>query len=288
MKKTTLLKKLILSREILVMPGAYDALSAKIIEQMGFQSLVVGGYATSASILGFPDVGLTTQTEMVDHTRRVAGSVNIPVFADGDTGHGNTTNVARTIREFERAGAAGLFIEDQVFPKRCGHMEGKSVIPAEAMIAKIKAAVDARSDNDFVIMARTDALATEGITMAIERSNRYREAGADMIFVEALLSKEQMKEVNTRIDAPTFASVVEGGKTPSFTARQFQNLGFSVVAYGLSTLFSAAWAVRRVLSELHRNGTTSNYEDNMISFAEFNRLMDIEHIRNLESGYDNT
>ena len=195
MKKTTCFKKLILDEDILVMPVAYDAVAARIIEQVGFKAVALGGYATSASFLGKPDMSLLTLTENVNHARNIAAAVNIPVFTDGDTGHGNVTNVIRTVRDFERAGVAGLFIEDQVFPKRCGHLEGKQVVPAEEMIAKIKAAVDARKDPDFVIMARTDALAIYGLNEAIDRANKYREAGADLLFVEAPTSRDEMIEI---------------------------------------------------------------------------------------------
>jgi methylisocitrate lyase len=203
MKKTTLLKKLILDEEILVMPGAYDATSARIVEKAGFKSVTLGGYPASACLLGKPDLSLLTLPEMVNHTRNIVEAVDIPVFTDGDTGHGNTLNVMRTVREFEKAGAAGMLIEDQLFPKRCGHMEGKQVIETDDMVAKIKAAVDARMDNDFVIMARTDALGVLGIDEATERANRYREAGADLIFVEAPTTGEQMLRINREVNAPT-------------------------------------------------------------------------------------
>ena len=174
MRKTTRLKELILDPEILVMPGAHDSLVARIIEQAGFQGVTLGGYPATANLLGKPDVSLLTMTEMVEYTRRICGAVDIPVFTDGDTGYGNVTNVFRTVKEMERAGAAGMFIEDQVFPKRCGHMEGKQVIPAEEMMAKIKAALDARTDPDFILMARTDALAVHGIEEAIRRRKLAR------------------------------------------------------------------------------------------------------------------
>ena len=219
MKNTTLLKKLILDNEILVMPGAYDAAAARIIEQTGFNAVTLGGYPTSASLLGKPDVSLLTLTEMAAHTRNIAEAVDIPVFTDGDTGYGNVINVARTVHEFERAGAAGMFIEDQIFPKRCGHMEGKQVIPADEMLPKIKAAVDARHDQDFIIMARTDALAVHGVREAIARANKYYEAGADLIFIEAPTSKEEMIKINLEVSAPTMAIQIEGGKTPMFTTK---------------------------------------------------------------------
>ena len=177
--------------------------------------MTLGGYPATANLLGKPDVSLLTMTEMVEYTRRICGAVDIPVFTDGDTGYGNVTNVYRTVKEMERAGAAGMFIEDQVFPKRCGHMEGKQVIPAEEMMAKIKAALDARTDPDFIIMARTDALAVHGIEEAIRRGNLYRETGADLIFIEAPQTIEDMKRINREINAPTLANNVEGGKSPS-------------------------------------------------------------------------
>lgn len=276
MKNTTRLRQLVLDREILVLPGAYDALSARIIENTGFEALVVGGFATSAVRLGRPDLGLLGLSEMVDHARRIVDAVTIPVFADGDTGHGNVGNVQRTIRDFERAGVAGLFIEDQVFPKRCGHMDGKEVIAADEMIDKIKAAVDSRSDSDFVIMARTDALAVRGITEAIDRGNRYREAGADIIFVEALTTIDEMKQVARSVDAPLFASAIEGGKTPLFSVREFHDLGFSVVAYGLSALFAAAYSTRMILETLRATGTTKGMLGTMTVFDEFNRLVGLD------------
>lgn len=285
MEKTTTLKKLILDKEILVMPGTYDAVAAMIIEQAGFRAVALGGYAASASLLGKPDVSLLTLTEVVTHTRNIAEAVGIPVFIDGDTGHGNVTNVMRTIRELEKAGAAGLFIEDQIFPKRCGHMEGKQVIPAKEMIAKIKAAVDTRVDQDFVIMARTDALATHGIDKAIERGNRYREAGADLIFVEAPASKEDMIRIAREVDAPTMAIQGEGGKTPLMTARELEEMGYSVVVYPGSALYAAAWAVRNVMEELVTSGSTVRCMDKMITFGDFNQLLGLDKIREKESHY---
>lgn len=286
MKKTTLLRKLILDEEILVMPGAYDALSAKIVAQSGFQSVVIGGYATSAALLGKPDVGLLSFSEMVGYARYIAAAVEIPVFADGDTGYGNVTNVQRTIREYERAGIAGLFIEDQVSPKRCGHMEGKEVISAPEMISKLKSAVDAREDADFIVMARTDALAVSGMEETIARANLYREAGADVIFVEAPCTGEEMVMLTRHIKAPLFVSMLEGGKTPEFTPGQLQEMGFKGVFYGLSTLYAAAWATRAVLMEIRDKGTTKALRDRMITFQDFNTLVGLDRIRENEQSYD--
>ena len=285
MKKTTTLKNLILDKEILIMPAAYDAVSARIIEQVGFKAVTLGGYAVSASLLGKPDVSLLTLTEMATYTRNITEAVDIPVFVDGDTGHGNVTNVMRTIREFEKAGAAGLFIEDQVFPKRCGHMEGKQVIAAEEMIPKIKAAVDTRIDKYLIIMARTDASAIHGIDEAIERGNRYREAGADLIFVEAPASKEDMVRIAREVEAPTMAIQGEGGKTPLMTAKELEQIGYSVVVYPGSALYAAAWAVRSIMKELFTTGTTKGFIDRMITFDEFNQLIGLDHVLKEESYY---
>ncbi len=285
MKKTTLFKKLVLDDEILVLPGAYDALSAKIVEQAGFRAVTLGGYPASASLLAKPDVSLLTLTEMVNQARYIAESVDIPLFVDGDTGHGNVTNVARTVKLFENAGVAGLFIEDQVFPKRCGHMEGKQVIPTEEMIAKIKAAVDAKMDDDLMLMARTDSLAIYGIDEAIERGNRFAEAGADIIFIEAPPSVEDMRRVCREVKAPMAANMVEGGKTPILTAKELQDIGYSIATFPLSTLYAAAWGVREAMRELYTKGTTSGYMAKMVTFNEFNALVGLEKVRETESYY---
>lgn len=285
MKKTTLLKKLILEKEILIMPAAYDAVSGIIIEQVGFKATTVSGHATSATILGKPDLSLITLKEMVTHTRNICEAVDIPVLVDGDTGHGNVLNVIRTVKEFEKAGSAGLFIEDQTFPKRCGHLEGKQVISTEEMVAKIKAAVDAREDPDFIIQARTDALATHGIDEAIERANIYREAGADLLFVEAPTTKEEIIRINKEVNAPTVAIQGEGAKTPMTTAKELEKIGYSVVVYPGSALYAAAWAVKGVMKELMNTGTTKGYMDRMYSFPSFNELMGVEKLLEKEGYY---
>lgn len=285
MKKTTLFKKLVIDDEILILPGAYDALSAKIIEQAGFKAVTLGGYPASGSLLAKPDVSLLTMTEMVNHARYIAEAVDIPLFVDGDTGHGNVTNVARTVREFERAGVAGLFIEDQEFPKRCGHMEGKRVISTEEMIIKIKAAVDTRQDNDLMLMARTDSLAVYGIDAAIERAGRFAEAGADIIFIEAPTSVEDMKRICREVKAPMLANMVEGGKTPMITANELQGIGFSVASFPLSALYAAAYGVRSAMNTLFKTSSTSGYMDNMINFTDFNNLVGLEKVRTKEAYY---
>jgi methylisocitrate lyase len=285
MKKTTLLKRCILAPEILVMPGAHDALSARIIEKTGFSAFFVGGYSATAALLGKPDISLLTLTEMVGHAARLSEAVDIPFLMDADTGYGGVLNVARTVREMERAGAAGLFIEDQVFPKRCGHMEGKQVIAAEDMIAKIKAALDARSDPDFIIMARTDALAVIGIQEAIERGNLYHEAGADVIFVEAPMSRKEMRRINREIDAPTVANMVEGGKTPFLRAGELETLGFNLALFPVSATYALAKAVQDIMLELMQTGTTKGFANRMWLFDDFFRFIDVEALRAKERGY---
>jgi methylisocitrate lyase len=285
MKKTSLLKKLILDKEILVMPGAHDALSAKIIERVGFKAVTMGGYAASAASLAKPDVSLLTMTEYVNIVRNIVEAVDLPLFVDCDTGYGNVTNVQRTVRVFENAGVAGLFIEDQIYPKRCGHMEGKQIIPTLEMVAKIKAAVDARVDQDLVIMARTDAVATDGLDEAIERGNRYAEAGADLIFVEAPTSREAMLRCNREIKAPTNAIQIEGGKTPLLTVKELEELGFNVVVYPNITVYATAWALKGLWEGLKKNGSTKHWQDKIIPFNEFNTLIGLDKVRDLESYY---
>jgi len=285
MKKTTLFRKLMLDKEIFVIPGCHDALSAKIVELVGFKAVTMGGYAASAASLAKPDVSLLTLPEYANIARNIVQAVDLPLFVDGDTGHGNVTNVGRTVRVFENAGVAALFIEDQVFPKRCGHMEGKQIIPTAEMVAKVKAAVDARVDEDLVIMARTDAIAVYGIDDAIERANLYREAGADLIFVEAPRSVEEMRRINTNVDAPTLAIQLEGGKTPLLTTKDLQEIGFSVVVYPNATVYATAWALKGLWETLKKEGTTRSFTDRMIGFDDFNTLVGLDKIRELESFY---
>lgn len=285
MKKTTQLRGLIEDDEILMIPVVHDALCAKIAEQSGFKAIFTAGYANSAALLGKPDVSLLTLTEMVDVASRIADAANIPVFADGDTGHGNISNVIRTVKLFEKAGVAGLFIEDQVQPKRCGHMEGKQVIAPEEMAAKIRAALDARSDPDFVIMARTDALAVNGIEDAISRAQLYRDAGADLIFVEAPESIDQMRRIIREVDAPHMVNMLPGGRTPMLTAMELQDIGYSVVAYATTCTYTIARAVKDIFEILKRNGTTAGYEGRMMKFDEFNKLVGLDEIRAIENAY---
>lgn len=285
MKKTTLLRNLINDPEILVIPVVHDPLCARIAEQAGIRAVFSAGYANSAAFLGQPDVSLMTLSEMVDCASRIVDAVNIPVFADGDTGYGNATNVIRMVRLYEKAGVAGLFIEDQVFPKRCGHMDEKDVIPAGEMVAKIHAAVDARKDPDLVIMARTDAIAVHGTDEAIHRANLYHEAGADLLFVEAPRSVDEMRRICSEVKGPTFANNLPGGKSPVLSAQELQEIGYAVVADATSCTYVIAHAVRELFAELARTGSSAAFTDRMILFDEFNRLIGLPEIRERERKY---
>jgi methylisocitrate lyase len=285
MRKTTVLRNLIEDPEILVIPVVHDPLCAKIAEQAGIRAIFSAGYANSAAYLGKPDVSLMTLTEMVSCASRIVDAVAIPVFADGDTGYGNVTNVARMVELYEKAGVAGIFIEDQVFPKRCGHMEGKEIVPEGEMIAKIRAAVDAKSDPDLVIMARTDALAVYGIDEAIRRANRYYEAGADLLFVEAPTSVDQMRQICAGVRGPTFANNLPGGKSPFLPAAVLQDIGYAVVAEATSCTYVIARAVRELFAEIAATGSSAAFADRMIRFDEFNRLVGLSEIREREQYY---
>ena len=282
MKRTTRLRALIADKEILVIPVVHDPLCAKIAEYTGFSAIFSAGYANSAAYLGKPDVGLLTLTEMAGCASRIVDATSLPVFADGDTGYGNVSNVERTVQLYEKAGVAGLFIEDQVSPKRCGHMAGKSVIPADEMVAKIRAAVEARQDPDLVIMARTDAIAVTGIDDAILRANRYHEAGADLTFVEAPETVAQMRRICREVAGPAFANVFPGGKTPVLSAAELQEIGYAVVADPVSCTYAITKAVMEVFSEMRKTGSTASCRDRLTGFDEFNRLVGLDRIRERE------
>ena len=282
---TTRLKKLIEGDRIVVAPGAFNAFSAKIIEKAGFPVVYLTGYGASADILGAPDFGLLTLTEMAEHAARMAQAVNVPVIGDGDTGYGNAINVRRTVMEYERAGVAAIQLEDQVSPKRCGHMEGKEVIGAAEMVQKLRAAVDARKDSDFLIIARTDARAVLGLDEAIRRAKMYLDAGADVIFVEAPQSREELARVAKEVKAPLMANMIEHGKTPLLTVKELEDLGYKLVTFPLATLYAAAKAVQDCVSELMRTGTTEGAIPNMLPFHEFNKLVGLPEYRDMEAKY---
>jgi 2-methylisocitrate lyase-like PEP mutase family enzyme len=285
MKKTTLFKQYLLATEILMIPVAHDPLCATIIERAGFKVVGCGGYANSAALLGAPDVELLTLTEMVDAVWRFADAVDLPVFADGDNGHGNTTNVQRTVKQFEKAGAATIMLEDQVSPKRCGHMSSKHVVPADELVAKIKAAVDARMDQDLTILARTDAIAVKGLAEAVERAHRCVEAGADWVFLEAPESLEQMRQIPALVSVPTLANMIPGGKTPILPASELESVGFAAVIFPNVFTYAYARLATDIAAELLRTGTTAPFHDRMIEFEAFNDLVGLIRIRDSEQRY---
>lgn len=285
-RRTTRFRHLVEGDDILMMPAIHDVLSARFAEQAGFEAITSAGYGTAATLLGQPDVALVTQTEFADHYARVCDAVSIPVFGDADTGFGNTTNTARTTRLYERAGLAGMLIEDQVFPKRCGHMAGKEVVSTDEMVAKLKAALDARQDTDFVIMARTDALAVHGMDEAIDRMALYREVGADMLFVEAPRDTEQMRRLCRELDGPCVANMVEGGLTPIMPLDQLREIGFAVVIYAVGATQVMAHAVRDYLTFLKSEGASLGYHGEMIAFEEFVEAVGLSDLRERERGYE--
>jgi methylisocitrate lyase len=268
--------------EILVMPGVHDALGARIAERAGFAALTCGGYSATAGLIGEPDTSQLTATELADHYARLCDAVAIPVFGDGDTGFGSVTNVRRTVRAYERAGLAGMFIEDQTFPKRCGHMAGKSVISVAEMLAKLKTALDTRNDPDFVIMARTDALAVNGIEDALERAVLFREAGADLLFVEAPRSAEQMRRICRTVAAPCLANNIDGGLTPVLSAVELQEIGYAVTTNALMPTYVYAKAMQELYAHFKVAGTTKGFEARMLAFDEFNALVGLAELRERE------
>lgn len=287
MRTTTRLRELLAGSELLVAPGAYDALSARLISQAGFSAVYMTGFGTSASVLGQPDVGLLTMSEMVERAAALAAVAgDVPLIADADTGYGNPINVRRTIREYERAGVAGLHIEDQVWPKKCGHMEGKQVIPVDEMVQKVRAAVDARQDPDFIIIARTDANAVTGFEDALRRGQAYREAGADVIFIEAPRSVEELRAIGEAFQGvPLLFNWAESGKTPLLPLNEIRALGFKLVIFPVSLLFAATHAMLELLELLKAGETPARFSEQMVTFAQFTTDLGLPGIQELERRY---
>lgn len=288
MSRASEFKQLMLAPEILVAPSAYDALSARVIEQAGFPAVHMTGSGTSASMLGLPDLGFTTITEMAWNAKNISLAVDVPVIMDIDAGYGNAMNTWRCIREFERAGIVGGHLEDQEVPKRCGHLEGKRLISTQEMIGKIEAAAEAREDPDWTIIARTDAREKLGLDEAIRRSREYVAAGADCIFLEAMLSADEMKQVRDAIDAPLLANMVEGGKTPWLTVKELEEIGYNLVIYPLSGWLAATSILRKMLAALRETGTTQGFwekHDLRMSFAELFEVFGYSKIAELESRF---
>jgi carboxyvinyl-carboxyphosphonate phosphorylmutase len=286
MKQTTKLRNLLKKPGIIVAPGAHDASTAKIIEQTGgFQAVYMTGSGAAMSILGEPDIGLLTMTEMVTHAHNLALAVNLPVIADADAGYGNALNATRTVKEYESAGVAAIHIEDQVAPKKCGHFEGKQVISQTEMVGKLKAALDARTDPDFIIIARTDSRAVLGLDAAIERALAYVEAGADAIFVEAPQSLAELETIARSIRAPLLVNMDEGTKTPLLTVQELGKMGFKIVIFPRSAPCAAAKTIQELMLLLKQTGTTKGFSDRLVTFEGRNLITGLAKYREMEKKY---
>jgi 2-methylisocitrate lyase-like PEP mutase family enzyme len=284
-RSTTRLKALLARKRAAILPGTPNALFARVIEDLGFEAVYVTGAGIANMSLGVPDIGLVTLTELTDHVAAVCDAVGVPVLADADTGFGNPINVTRTVRALERAGAAGVQIEDQIFPKKCGHFNGKDVVPLAEMVQKIKAAVDGRNDPDFQILARTDARAVRGFDEAIERARAYIAAGADATFVEAPVSVAELAKIPQVLGVPQFANMVFGGLTPSVSQERLADMGFGAVLYANAALQAALKSVREVLGSLKHNGSLDQVRERLASFDERQRTVAKDHYDALEARY---
>lgn len=285
MSSATKLRDLLESPGIIIIPGVYDCLGAKLVEKLGFNVVATSGFGIAASTLGLPDYGFLTATEMLYSVGRIARSISIPLIADMDTGYGNVLNVIRTVQDAVQLGLAGIILEDQEWPKKCGHFEGKRVIPMKEHVGKIQAAVQARGDSSLVIIARTDARAPLGLEEAMRRGRAYVEAGADVLFVEAPQSVEELQTIASNFgDVPLVANIVEGGKTPSLSAAELEKLGFKIVFFPLTTLLAVAKVMTACLSQLKEQGTTANLHE-LVSFRDFQELMGVPKYLQLEQQF---
>ena len=285
--KKKLLKENISQRnEIIVLPGVFDALSAKIAENAGFEAMFQTGYGSAASLLGMPDFGFLNAGENIENARRIIRSVSLPVIIDVDTGYGNPLTVWKIVNDLVAYGAAGIFLEDQIWPKRCGHMRGKDVIGVDEYIQKLRAAVTASENKNFVIVARTDARAPLGFDEAIERGRLYRKEGADVVFVEAPQSEDELREIPKKIDSPLLANMIENGVTPAFSADELKRMGYSMVVFPLSGLYGAAYAMKKIFSQLKRTGSTKDSKHMMLDFNEFNDLVELPRFMQMEKKYE--
>jgi 2-methylisocitrate lyase-like PEP mutase family enzyme len=272
------LRDLIAPGELLIAPGVFDMISARVADRMGFSALYMTGYGTVASALGLPDAGLASYTEMVGRVAAIAGGTTTPVIADADTGFGGLLNVDRTVRGYEAAGAAAIQIEDQVFPKKCGHTPGRQVVPVEDMVRKIRVAREARASADFLIVARTDARTTHGIDEALRRADAFARAGADVLFVESPESEAEMAKICRSFDLPCLANMVEGGRTPMLTREELRQIGYRLAIFPATGFLAAAQALTRVYSALREQGSSKGAGLDLFPFAEMNRLMGFERV----------
>jgi 2,3-dimethylmalate lyase len=284
-RKVSLRRQIEDKKKIMVLPGVFDALSARIAEKVGFDAIFQTGYGSAAALLGMPDYGFLNAGETIDNARRIIRAVNIPVIVDVDTGYGNPLNVWRLVRDLQNLGAAGIFLEDQVWPKRCGHMIGKEVVSKDDYIMKLKAALEARESRDFIVVARTDARAPLGLDEAIERGRAYHKAGADVIFIEAPNSIEELKKIAKSIDAPLVANMIEEGLTPNLPSKDLLKMGYRIVVFPLSGLYAATFAIKQVFLELKNTGATQEGRGMMVTFKDFNKFVDLQKYAALEKRY---
>jgi 2,3-dimethylmalate lyase len=285
MSKAEMIRRFLKEKGQLIMPGVYDALSAKIASKTGFEVIFITGYSLAATMLGEPDFGILTQTEMLSAARRICSVTDVPVIVDADTGYGNAINVIRTVDELISIGAGGMFLEDQIWPKRCGHMKGKQVIPLEEQLKKLHAATDTKNNRDFFIVARTDARQTLGLNEAITRGIAFKQAGADAVFIEAPESKEEMWEISRNVPGPLVANMLERGVTPLMRPQELRDLGFNLVVWPLTPVYSVAKSLTEVYRTLRREGTTTDILDCLMPFDEFNRIVGLEEKYQLDQKY---
>ena len=271
--------------DIIVLPGVFDALSAKIAQHVGFEAMFQTGYGSAASLLGLPDFGFLNAGENIDNARRIIRAVDVPVIIDVDTGYGNPLTVWKLVGDLIANGGAGIFLEDQVWPKRCGHMRGKEVISSNDYVQKLRAAIASSANSEFTIVARTDARAPLGLDEAIERGKMYYKEGADVVFVEAPQSEEELREIPKKIDAPLLANMIENGVTPTFSAKELKSMGYSLVVFPLSSLYGSAFAMKKILTDLKKNGSTTNSKETMLDFNEFNELVELSKFMKMEEKY---
>jgi methylisocitrate lyase len=285
MDKAELIRRSLADKGQLIMPGVYDALSAKIAARSGFEVIFITGYSLSATLLGEPDFGLLTQTEVVNAAQRICSVVDTPVIVDADTGYGNAINVIRTVEDLLRAGAAGMFLEDQVWPKRCGHMKGKQVIALDEQLNKLRAAVEARRDRDFFIVARTDARQALGLSEAIQRGLAFKEAGADAVFIEAPESKDEMREISRQVPGPLVANMLERGVTPLMGPQELKDLGFDLIVWPLAPLYSVAKSLSDIYTTLRREGSTMSILNRLMAFDDFNEIVGLNEKYAVDARY---
>jgi 2-methylisocitrate lyase-like PEP mutase family enzyme len=291
MGKTQNLRELVTTDGMLLCMGAYDPLSARLVEQAGYDCIYLGGFAAAASMLGVPDLGILTLPEMADHIRRVAAVTNKPIVVDADNGHGNAVNVSRTIATFEAAGASGVHMEDQVLPKKCGHLAGKALVPVQDMVNKLKAAQAARSDKDFVIIARTDAIAVDGLAAALDRAKRYADAGADALFLDAPESMEHLERIGKELVStgrPIVFNAASTGKTPTLRVEEARTMGFHIILYPIEPLLAAVYAARAVMTAIRDTGDLKSVRSRMATFAEIKDALGFPEAEAIDVAYPMT